>query len=232
MNRTKWISVVVIPLVFLGFVPAARAEGRPRPYAGAQLRYWAFSNANDLRDLLAYWVPGPFHVQLEVWDFVQGPDQFRPELGLHLRDGRRSVYTLQWRHELDQERYWLGTDQVLSRHFVGRAEVSPIVAVDHTDWVYDGGLDFYWADYSFASATVIRDPRGGGLWVVPVRARWADGRNDWIQVTVAPASRRTLGWALEGKVRWLRLGVERNNRYDFTNLDNLAWTLGIEGPLP
>jgi hypothetical protein len=233
MNRTKWISVALVPLASLGFVCAtARAEAGPQPYAGAQFRYWAFSNANDLRDLLAYWVPGPFHVQLEVWDFVQGPDQFRPELGLHLRDGRRSVYTLQWRHELDQERYWLGTDQVLSRHFVVRAEVTPIVATDHTDWVYDGGLDFYWADYSFASATVIRDPRGGGLWVVPVRARWADGRNDWIQATAAPASRRTLGWALEAKVRWLRLGVERNNRYDFTNLDNVVWTAGVEGPLP
>jgi hypothetical protein len=230
MNRSTWLLVALLSLTATW--PACAAARGPAPYAGAQFRYWAFSNANDLRDLLAYWVPGPFHVQLEVWDFVRGPDQFRPEVGLHLRDSRRSVYTLQWRHELDQERYWAGTDQVLSRHLVGRAEVSPIVAADHTDWVYDGGLDFYWADYDFASATVLRDPRGGGLWVVPVRVRLADWRNDWLQATLAPASRRSVGWALEGKWRLLRLGVERNNRYDFTNLDNVVWTAGVEGPLP
>ncbi len=222
-------TLLALALLLAAAPTPARAV---EPYAGAQFRYWAFSDHDDLRDLLAYWVPGPFHVQLEVWDFARGRDQFRPEVGLHLRDPRRSVYTLQWRHEGDQERYWLGTDQVLSRHVVGRAEASPIVAhAGGTDWVFDGGFDYYWADYSFASATVIRDPREGGLWVVPVRVRLADWRNDWVQATVAPASRRTLGWALEAKLRWLRLGVERNNRYDFTLLDNVVWTVGVEGPL-
>ncbi len=229
MKRARRLAAVSLVLALLAPV---RAGAGPQPYAGAQFRYWAFSNANDLRDVLAYWVPGPFHVQLEVWDFVRGPDQFRPEVGLHLRDARRSVYTVQWRHELDQERYWLGSEQVLGRHLVGRAEASPIVAAGRAQWVYDGGLDFYWADYSFASATLIHDPRSGGLWVAPLRVRLADWRNDWLQVVVAPASRRTLGWALDAKVRWLRLGVERNNRYDFTDLDNVVWTLGVEGPLP
>ncbi len=229
MKPARWLPALLLALALPAAAPAA--EG-PRPYAGAQFRYWSFSNANDLRDVLVYWVPGPIHVQLEAWDFVRGPDQFRPEIGLHLRDARRSVYTVQWRHELDQERFWAGTEQVLSRHFVGRAEASPIVATDRTDWVFDGGLDFYWADYSFASANLIRDPRAGGLWVVPLRLRLADARNDWVQGTLAPASRRTLGWALDAKLRWLRLGVERNNRYDFTSLDNVVWTIGVEGPLP
>ena len=49
--------------------------------AGAQYRYWSFSNDNDLRDVLAYWAPGPMHVQLEYWDFTnrEARDQFRPE---------------------------------------------------------------------------------------------------------------------------------------------------------
>jgi hypothetical protein len=95
-----------------------------------------------------------------------------------------------------------------------------------------GGLDCYWGDYSFATATVIRDPRDVGLWVVPLRLRLANGRNDWLQATVAPASRRTLGWAFDAKVRRFRLGVERNNRYDFTRLDNVVWTMGVEVTLP
>jgi len=239
MNRAIRLASTVVALALCGPVAMAFAregiEGAPAgppPYGGAQVRYWAFSNSNDLRDVLAYWVPGPLHVQLEVWDFVRGNDQFRPEVGLHLRDARRSVYTLQWRHERDAERLWLGTDQVLSKHLVGRAEVSPIVARDRTDWVAAGGLDCYWGDYSFATATVIRDPRDVGLWVVPLRLRLANGRNDWLQATVAPASRRTLGWALDAKLRLLRVGVERNNRYDFTRLDNVVWTLGVEAPLP
>jgi hypothetical protein len=234
MNRTLRIVVALtLTTMALGGAAAAGASTGPQSHAGAQIRYWGFSNSNDLRDVLAYWVPGPFHVQLEVWDFVRGNDQFRPEIGLHLRDSRRSVYTLQWRRERDAKRYWLGTDQVLSRHLVGRVEASPIVArKGRTEWVYAGGLDCYWADYDFVAATVIRDPRSDGLWVVPVRLRLADSRNDWIQATVAPASRRTLGWALDAKFRWLRLGVERNNRYDFTDLDNVIWTAGVEGPFP
>jgi hypothetical protein len=203
----------------------------PPPVAGAQFRYWSFSTGNDLRDAIVYWAPGPFHVQLEHWDFVRGPDQFRPEIGIHLRDGRRSVYTLQWRHERRQERLWLGTDQVLSRHVVGRVEVSPIVGRDSTSWVYSAGADYYWGSYHFAQVTVVRDPREGGLWVVPMRVRLASESNDWVQFTVAPASRRTIGWAVDAKQSWLKLGVERNNRFDFTTADNTIYSVGVEFPV-
>lgn len=228
MRRT-----LALLLAVSGLALAVPAGATPPAYMGGQYRYWAFSNQNDLRDGLVYWVPGPFHVQLEYWDFVKGNDQFRPEVGVHLRDARRSVYTLQWRHERDrQERLWLGTDQVLSRHVVGRAELSPIVSRDSTDWVWSTGADYYWGSYHFASATLIHDPRGNDLWVVPVRVRLASERNDWVQATLAPASRRTVGWAVDVKLRGLRLGIERNNRYDFTNLDNTVYTVGFELPLP
>jgi len=227
----------VLAMVFLAGAMASPLEAATpwRSYAGAQARYWAFSNQNDLRDVLAYWVPGPFHVQLEYWDFVdrETDDQFRPELGLHLRDARRSVYTLQWRHERLQERYWLMTDQVLGARVVARAEVSPIVGRDSTVWVWAVGADYYWASYDFLQATLIHDPRGvdRDLWVVPIRLRLATERNDWVQATFAPASRGTAGWALDAKARWLRLGVEHNNRYDFTTLDNTIYTVGLEVPL-
>jgi len=217
-------------LMAAGLVAAVPAAATPPKYVGGQFRYWSFSDGNDLRDVLAYWVPGPFHVQLEYWDF-QDPntdDQFRPEVGIHLRDRRRSVYTLQWRHEHHQERYWLGTDQVLTGHLVGRAEVSPIVGNDSTLWVWSAGGDYYWASWNFLSATVIRDPRLDGLWVVPVRVRLANEANDWLQFTVAPASRRTVGWAIDAKKRWVRLGIERNNRYDFTDVNNTIFTAGFE----
>jgi len=47
-----------------------------------------------------------------------------------------------------------------------------------------------------------------------------------------PASKRTFGWAVDVKARWLRLGVERNNRYDFTRVDNDIFTVGFEVVLP
>ncbi|HYM80754.1 MAG TPA: hypothetical protein VEY91_04990 [Candidatus Limnocylindria bacterium] len=220
-------------LVGLLLAPTPCAWAAPRGHAGAQARYWVFSDHNDLRDVLAYWAPGPFHVQLEIWDFLdpETDDQFRPEVGLHVRDARKSVYTLQVRHERKQERFWIGTDQVLGAHLVGRAELSPIVSADSTLWVWSVGADYYWGSYNFLAATVIRDPRGDDLWVVPVRARWASESNDWLQVTLAPASQRSFGWAVDGKRGWLRLGIERNSRYDFTSRDNTVFTAGFEVPL-
>lgn len=202
------------------------------PVVGAQFRYWAFDDHNDLRDHIVYVATGPFHAQLEYWDFVRGQDQFRPELGLHLRDARRSSYTLQWRHERQDERFWAGTEQVVGARFVARAEISPLVFSNDVQVVYDAGADIYWGSYSFGGVTVIRDPRDGGLWAVPVRARFASERNDWLQLTVVPASQRTLGWAADAKLKWLKLGVERNSRFDFTDRDNVIGTVGVEFPLP
>ena len=249
MKRSPRTLAVLLALTLA--VPAGAATRRappaPAPWQpfeklgvlGAQYRYWSFTNGNDIRDPLVYWAPGWFHVQLEYWDFkdTNSSDQFRPEIGLHYRDRRRSVYTVQWRHERLQERYWLATDQVLDKHFVGRASFSPIVTNDAATeaanggspvWVVEGGLDYYWASYDFASVTVVRDPRSGGLWVVPMRVRLANESNDWLQLTLAPASERTIGWAADAKIHWLRLGVERNSRFDFTNADNIIFTAGFE----
>lgn len=218
----------IVLAVLAAFAAPASAAG----VIGAQFRYWAFDDGNDIRNPIVYYAPGPFHVQLEYWDLVRGEDQFRPEVGLHLRDHRRSVYTIQWRHERDAERFWLGTEQVLGGHWVGRADISPIVTRDEVLTVWDVGADYYWGSYSFAGTTLIRDPRGDDLWVLPTRARFASERNDWLQFTLAPASERTLGWAVDAKFRWLKLGVERNSRYDFSTRDNVISTLGVEFPLP
>jgi hypothetical protein len=223
--------------------PAAQSTGF-HPFEklgvlGGQYRYWSFSNGNDLRNPLVYWAPGWFHVQLEYWDFAKtnSNDHMRPEFGLHLRDYRKSVYTLQWQHQLRQERWWIATDQVLSDHVVGRVSFSAITtgdaAVEAANggspiWVNEAGADYYWGSYNFASATVIRDPRQGGLLIVPMRVRLANERNDWVQATFAPADQRTAGWALDAKLHWLRLGVERNSRYDFTLLNNTIFTAGFE----
>ncbi|HEY3217010.1 MAG TPA: hypothetical protein VGK93_11010 [Candidatus Eisenbacteria bacterium] len=225
-HRTIFAALVALAL-------AAPAAATPPAYVGAQYRYWAFDNHNDLRDVLAYWVPGWAHVQLEYWDFVnpQSDDQFRPEIGIHLRDPRRSVYTVQARHERHQDRFWLSTEQVLSRGWVGRAEISPVVNSDSTEWVVSAGADYYWGSYHFGQVTVIRDPRGDDLWVVPMRVRLATEQDDWVQVTVAPASHETIGWAMDVKKGWLRAGVERNNRFDFTTLDNVIYTVGFQVPL-
>jgi hypothetical protein len=225
----RLVALLILSLM----APVLPARAQTHGVVGAQARYWVFSDHNDLRDVLAYWAPGPFHVQLEVWDFLdpETDDQLRPEIGIHLRDARRSVYTAQYRHEGKQDRFWLATDQVLGARLVGRAEVSPIVSRDTTLWVWSVGADYYFGSYSFLAATVIRDPRGDDLWVVPLRLRWASASNDWLQVTLAPASERTFGWALDVKRRWLKLGVERNSRYDFTSRDNTVFSAGFEVPL-
>ena len=222
------MGALVVVLLACASVPAA--SGAVNGRLGGQYRYAWFSDDNDLRDVLAYWAGRTFHVQLEHWDFVdpETPDQFRPEAGVHVRDRRKSVYTIQWRHERKQERFWFGSDQILSHHLVGRLEVSPIFAIDSALWVWTGGADYYWRSWNFLSVNVIRDPRLDGLWVVPMRVRLANEANDWVQLTFAPASRKTVGWAVDVKKRWVRLGVERNNRYDFTHVDNTFLTVGFE----
>ena len=151
----------------------APAAAHGAPAVGAQVRYWSFTNGNDMRDGILYYAPGPFHVQLEYWDFLRTAGQFRPEVGVHLHDARRSVYTVQWRHEAADERLWLGTEQVVGKRWVARGEVSPLVFRDSVTTVWDAGADVYWGSYDFAGATLLHDPRLGGLWVVPVRARLA-----------------------------------------------------------
>jgi hypothetical protein len=237
MKQLERISLLIVAAFTLCMLNAAPASALPQPYVGGQFRYWVFSNHNDMRDVLAYWVPGPFHVQLEYWDFLDpgSPDQFRPEVGVHLRDHRNSVYTAQWRHEHKAERLTFSTEQILNGNWVGRAEVSPIITKDDTKTVVSAGFDYYWKSYNFASATLIHDPREDNLWVVPVRVRLATESYDWIQATVAPASKGSIGWAFDVRVRGVRLGVEHNNKYDFTNLDNTIYTVGFErayGPKP
>jgi hypothetical protein len=98
--------------------------------------------------------------------------------------------------------------------------------------MWQGGFDYYWGSWNFASAEVIRDPRGDELWVFPMRARFADEDNDWVQFTLAPATQRTIGWAVDMKVRWLRFGIEQNSRYDFTTRDNIVFTWARRWSLP
>ena len=237
MRRLARIALLICAAFLTRAIHPAPAAAVPRPYVGGQFRDWVFSNHNDLRDGLVYWVPGPFHVTLEYWDFIDpsSHDQFRPEIGVHLRDARRSVYTAQWRHEYQAERLTFGTEQILAAHWVGRAEVSPIISSHLTQTVVSGGFDYYWQSYNFASATLIHDPRETDLWVVPLRVRLATESNNWVQATVAPASQGTIGWSFDVSLRGVRLGVERNSRYDFTNLDNTVYTVGYEracGPQP
>ncbi len=212
-----WLCLLIV-------APTVHAAGM----LGGQFRYWAFDDHQDLRDVLAYWSPGPIHVQLEVWDRETGRDEFRPELGVHLRDRRHSSYTVQWRHEFAIERLTLGSEQVLSEHLVGKLHASPLLGHGAAPVVWQAGVDGYWQSYSFAGIDVIRDPRGDDLWVVPMRVRMANERNDWVQLTVAPASRRTIGWAIDTRLHGVRLGVEQNSRFDFSTRDNVIVTLGYE----
>jgi hypothetical protein len=247
MTRAQRLFVATLGTLLAVALPAsARAAGSqpfmPLGILGGQYRYWSFSDGNDLRNPLIYWAPPWFHVQLEYWDFARtnSNDHTRAELGLDLRDYRKSVYTLQWQHQLRQERWTVATEQILSKHVVGRASFSAITTGDTAieasnggspAWVNEVGADYYWGSYNFASATVVRDPRQGGLWATPLRVRLASERNDWVQATFVPTQKRTAGWALDAKLRWVRVGLERNSRYDYTRLDNTIFTIGFETSL-
>jgi hypothetical protein len=115
---------------------------------------------------------------------------------------------------------------------VGKASIAPIFSADSVSVVWSAGADYYWGSYNFGSISVIRDPRGDDLWAVPIRVRLANERNDWVQGAIVPQSKRTNGWALDAKIHWVRLGIERNSRYDYTTVDNVIVTLGVEFELP
>lgn len=228
-------SALVAALVLAVALAAGTPAGAEAPSRlGGQFRYWSFDQGGDIRDPLVYWAGRHVFVQAEYWDYSDDsrPDHWRPEIRLMTRDSRRSNYMVGWRHEYKRERFFLGTDQVLGGGLVGRAELSPIVWPDSTEWVASVGADWYWGSYNFASLDVVRDPREEGLWIVPMRVRLANEENNWLQFTVAPASRRSLGWAIDLKWRWVRAGLERNDRYDFTAADNLITTIGFETPFP
>lgn len=221
---------LAVTLALGALVPATAFAA---PAAGGMFRYWAFTDGRDLRDVIAYYSAGRWHAVAEYWDFAADDteDQFRPEFGVHIPDRRGSIYNFVWRHEGHQERFYIGTDQILSDHIVGRVEVSPIIADDGTSVVLSAGADYYWGSYNFLSATIIKDPREDNLWIYPMRARFANESNDWLQLTFAPASERSLGWAVDAKIKFLRVGIERNSRYDFTDADNFITTVGAEFPL-
>ena len=141
-------ATLVLAAAF-AFAPTHASAGA----VGAQFRYWAFKDGNDNRNPLIYYSPGPYHIQLEVWDYVRGKDQFRPEVGVHLHDKRRSVYTLQWRHEDQIERLTFGTEQLLAHGFVAKASVSPLIGADTTVVVYQAGLHYYFQSHSRTSTT-------------------------------------------------------------------------------
>jgi len=219
------LVLLVAALTALASRPGAAATW-PAPILGGQFRYWVFNDHNDLRDPILYWVGGPWVVQLEYWDYLNpdAPDQFRPELHWRTKDSRHSSYDAGWRGEYHRQRFMLSTEQILAPHWVGRFEADPIVWADSVQVVVMAGADYYWGSYHFASAGIIRDPRSGGLWSFPMRVRLAS--------ELAPTTDRALGWSIDAKARWLRAGVERNSRYDFTNVDNLIFTLGFEVPFP
>jgi len=102
------------------------------------------------------------------------------------------------------------------------------VSAESTAVTWDAGLDYYWRSYDWATIGIVHDPRGNDLWTVPMRVRFATERNDWLQLSYIPASKRTNGYAIDAKIRWLRLGFERNSRYDYTTQDNAIVTAGVE----
>lgn len=231
MSRPPRALVRFVPVVLLALLLQPDNSGADTARrVGGQFRYWSADNGSDLRDYIVYWAQDWFHVQYEYWDFVapQSHDHARPEIGIHVRDFRKSVYTALWRHEYRRERFALATDQVVGDHWVARAEIGPIVWDDSTEVVLAAGADYYWGSYNYASATVIRDPRGGDFWSFPLRLRLATESDNWVQATIAPATQRTIGWALDLKYRGGRIGIERNSRYDFTTEDNVIFTIGYE----
>jgi hypothetical protein len=213
-------------------VAPAGAQSLTPAIVGGQFRYWDFTDGNDMRDYLAYYATRSWHFQFEYWDFDRGDDQVRPEIGIHLRDRRQSVYNLMYRHEGKHERFGFGTDQIIGGGWVARAEISPLVFDDHTEVVLSAGADYYFGSWNFASATIIRDPRDDAFWTFPIRLRLANEANDWVQATYAPATEKTNGWAFDFKYKWFRGGVERNSRYDFTDVDNFITTVGVEFAIP
>ena len=231
LARAAFAVGLVLVIAAVAPQPAAAQTNAPR--VGAQFRFWDFDGPNDNRDYIFYVVPGQWHAQVELWDYRLGKDQVRPELGGYLKDKRGSSYSALVRLEGDQRvNFETETGQVLAGGFVARGLVRVIDDFHGpTSVLWGGGLDRYYGDYSFASASAYRDPRFGGRWTWTLMNRLAS-EHAYLQVGLTPAEARPPGYFAMAKYHWLVAGYEKNSRYDFSNLDNRIYTLGLELPLP
>jgi len=226
-HRWWWARAVLMLAVTIALPPVVQAD----PTASGMIRHWAFGDGHDIDETALVLVGRPLHGEFEYRRMRDGADQVRGGCGAHARDGRGSTYTLAWRDEHVYRSLRVGTEQVVRGPWVARADVSPIFADGEPQWSAGIGLDRYTGSYGLVSVSVTRDPRERGLWVMPMRWRLADERNDWVQLGFTPSFEGASGWSAVAKWRWLKTAVEANHRYDFTAVDNVIYTAGVDVPL-
>lgn len=158
------------------------------------------------------------------------------EIGGYLLDQRRSAYDLLVRLRENDGTVSIGTDQVLTRGFVGKLQLRYIrideaeKPADRTNlWVYGAGFDKYYGDYHYFTAVYYNDPRESGRFSVVVSNTFATP-NASLRLGVIPRSDGTRGYFATIKYHWLFFSYAYTREFDFATFDRRVLSLGVQIP--
>jgi hypothetical protein len=175
---------------------------------------------------------GPFYAFLNVGSFARGL-----EVGASRRDGRGSSYTSFLRRRqggfIDDTALEIATAQKL-RRFVGTASL-------RLQWPDDPegenllvvpslGCELYTGSYSFAAFRAILDPRPDTGMAFMLSQRLST-RRAFIEAMLVPRTDGVLNWSLRGRWRWFHAGYSYEQDFDYSRIDRMVWTFGLQWDL-
>lgn len=195
-----------------------------------QWDHLADSNDRTFEDYSALVSYKQSHFQLWQGEFTKGG-----EIGGFVRDRRKSTYAGMYRYRQGFDHVvQFDTEQVLKKGFVLAGMVRGIHAIpdnppDDRDLIQVGtGFDWYHGDYNFLSFRAIDDPRAAGRWSFIASHRFQRTPANFVQPGVIVRTDRSTGWFLQGKIHWLRWGVGKYDRFDFTDVDRTIYSAAVE----
>jgi hypothetical protein len=167
-----------------------------------------------------------------------GDFQYGLESGFYIKDLRKSIFNAAVRIRTNNETYQFqaGTEQILGSAFVGRVEFRYIYLGEllpsdsrRNLFVYGLGIDKYYGDYHYFSATFFNDPRETGRFSVVLHNTLAT-RDSYMRLGIVPRSDGTLGYFGLVKYHWVYAGYAFTREFDFTRLDRHSVSFGLQVP--
>lgn len=208
---------------------AATLAGEYPGTAIVQLEILDDENGESLYDPSLYISVGQVHAQFWAGDFTEGY-----EIGGYLKDSRRSAYSVAYRYRKDLDSVvHVETEQVVKNGYVAVGSVRFIHSIPELPGEQDtvqfgAGFDKYHGDYDFFSFRLFRDPRDDHHLTAVISHRFSKDAKRWVTLGLVPRSDDEVGAFVQSRWNWLRAGVGRYNRFDFTDVDRTIWNLGLQ----